>query len=283
MSKRNSQQAKSAARERLRVERERQAKKDKAKRQAIVAGSVVAVLAIAGVVSYLVVQGNKPSHWEQALDAKSADVVAPAHTTGKDGTTVVIGKDSAKKTLKLYEDSRCPICASFEQTVGPTVLKDVDDGKYKIQYVGATFIDGDSTGKGQIGSNGEGSKNALSALGAALNVSSDAFLDYKAALYSKQFHPEETDDKFKSDDYLIKVANTVDALKNDKAFQKDVKNGTYDEWAMKMSTTFDKNKDGVNGTPSLVMDGKKLTGSDGQNAPMTVAEYKTALDKALKA
>ena len=48
MSKRNSQASKTAARERLRQERERQAKRDKVRRQVIVAGAVVAVLAIAG-------------------------------------------------------------------------------------------------------------------------------------------------------------------------------------------------------------------------------------------
>ncbi|MCZ9345407.1 DsbA family protein, partial [Streptomyces sp. TRM76130] len=45
MSKRNSQQQKTAARERLRLERERQAKRDKVKRQVVVACSVVGVLA----------------------------------------------------------------------------------------------------------------------------------------------------------------------------------------------------------------------------------------------
>jgi len=62
MSKRNSQASKTAAREKLRLERERQAKRDKVKRQAIVAGSIVAVLAIAGGVGYAVVQNNKPSY-----------------------------------------------------------------------------------------------------------------------------------------------------------------------------------------------------------------------------
>ncbi|MGD6746015.1 thioredoxin domain-containing protein [Streptomyces sp. BH106] len=282
MSKRNTQEAKTAARERLRAERERQAKREKTKRQAIVGVSIVAVLAIAGGVGYAVMQANKPSHWETAMDAKSSAVKAPKNTSGKDGTTVVIGKSSAKKTMKIYEDSRCPVCASFEQTVGPTLHKDVEAGKFKLQYVGGTFLDGDSAAKGDVGTNGEGSKNALSALGAALNVSQDAFLDYKTALYSAKFHPEESDDKFKDDDYLIKIADTVDSLKGNKAFQKDVTDGTYDDWAMKMSKSFDTNKDGVTGTPSLVIDGKKLTGSDGQNAPMTVAEYKTATEKALK-
>ncbi|WP_371672106.1 DsbA family protein [Streptomyces sp. NBC_00289] len=279
MSKRNSQASKSAARERLRVERERQAKRAKAKRQVLVAGAVVGVLALAGGIGYAVVQANKPSYWESQKDDK---VVAPANTTGTDGTTVVIGKSSAKKTLKVYEDPRCPVCAQFEQTVGSTVQKDIDDGKFKIQYIGGTFLDGDSLGKGQIGSRGEGSKNAMSAMGAALNVSDEAFLEYKTALYSTKYHPEETDDKFKSDDYLIKVANTVSALKDNKTFQNAVTSGTYDAWALAMSKTFDTNKDGVTGTPSFVMNGKILSTSDG-NPPMTVADFTSLVGAALKA
>ncbi|MER5751098.1 thioredoxin domain-containing protein [Streptomyces sp. NPDC002088] len=270
MSKRNSAAAKTAARERLRLERERQAKKAKVKRQVIVASSAVAILAIAGGIGYAVVQANKPGYWEAA---KKDTLVKPANTTGKNGTTVVIGESSAKKTLVMYEDPRCPICAQFEQTVGSTVKKDLDAGKFKIQYVGATFLDNSLSG--------EGSKNALSALGAALNVSPEAFVEYKTALYSTKWHPEETDDKFKDDAYLIKVANTVSALKNNTKFQKAVKDGTYDKWALDMSATFDDS--GVSGTPTLKMDGKALTGSDGQNAPMTVADFNTAIEAALKA
>lgn len=270
MSKRNSQANKSAARERLRAERELQAKKDRTRRQVVVAVSVVAALAIIGGGAYGVMQLNKPGHWDEAGDAKN--VTAPKNTSGKDGTTVVVGKSTAKKTLELYEDSRCPICATFEQTVGETVHKDIDAGKYKVKYVGATFIDNSD--------NGEGSKNALSALGAALNVSPEAFLDYKYALYSAKYHPQETEDKFKDDSYLIKVADTVDALKGNDAFRKNVKDGTYDAWAMKMSAAFDKS--GVQGTPTLKMDGKALTGSDNKNAPMTVADFNTAITAALK-
>ena len=270
MSKRNSQANKSAARERLRVERERQAKKDKTRRQVVVAVSVVAALAVIGGGAYGVMQLNKPGHWDEVKDAKN--VSAPKNTSGENGTTVVVGKSTAKKTLELYEDSRCPICATFEQTVGETVAKDVDAGKYKIKYVGATFIDNSD--------NGEGSKNALSALGAALDVSPEAFLDYKAALYSAKYHPEESQDKFAKDSYLIEVADSVDALKGNSAFQKDVEDGTYDAWAIKMSKTFDKS--GVQGTPTLKMDGKTVTAEGSKNAPMTVAEYNAAITKALK-
>ncbi|MCT4355214.1 DsbA family protein [Streptomyces sp. Je 1-79] len=270
MSARNSHANKAAARERLRVERERQAKKEKVRRQVTVAVSAVAVLAVAGGVGYAVVQANKPSHWEAAAEA--SNVTAPKNTEGTNGTTVVVGKPSAKKTLEIYEDSRCPVCAQFEQQVGATVDKDVEAGKYRLKYVGATFIDNSDQG--------EGSKNALSALGAALDVSPEAFMKYKAALYSTQFHPEESKDEFAKDSYLLKVADSVPALKGNAAFKKNVENGTFDAWAMKMSAAFDDS--GVTGTPTLKMDGKALTVQGSQNPPLTVEEFNAALTPALK-
>ena len=270
MSARNSQASKAAARERLRQERERQAKKEKTRRQLVVIGSTIVVLAIAGGVGYAVMQANKPTHWESAKDEKN--VTAPKNTSGENGTTVVIGKASAKKTLELYEDSRCPVCANFEQAVGPTVKKDVDAGKYKLKYIGATFIDNADSG--------EGSKNALSALGAALNVSPEAFTEYKAALYSAKWHPKETDDKFAKDSYLLEVADTIPALKSNAEFKKNVENGTFDAWAMRMSDAF--GKSGVEGTPTLKMNGKKVTAEGTDNPPMTVEQYNAAIAKALQ-
>ncbi|WP_149181598.1 DsbA family protein [Streptomyces sp. TRM49041] len=278
MSARNSKANKAAARERLRQERERQAKRDRMRRQITVAASIVGVLAVAGGIGYAVVQGNKPSHWEAAKN--TASVTAPKNTTGENGTTVVIGKSTAKKTLEVYEDSRCPVCAVFEQQVGPAIEKDVEAGKYKIQYVGATFLDGDSLDKGRIGSNGEGSKNALSALGAALDVSPDAFLKFKSAMYSAKFHPQESEDKLAEDSYLLEIADSVPALKNNEQFKKNVEEGTFDTWALKMSETFDKS--GVTATPTLRMDGKAVTGPNGKTAPMTATEYTTAIEAALK-
>ncbi|MFJ7042507.1 DsbA family protein [Streptomyces sp. NPDC101112] len=262
MSKRNSQTAKSAARERLRLERERQAKRAKVRRQAIVAASVVAVLAAAGGIGYAVVQTGKPTKWEAAADAT---VVKPANTSGANGATVVIGDSKSDNVVHLYEDPRCPACAQFEQTVGETVDKGMQDGDYKLSFTLGTFLDDRLSG--------EGSKNALSALGAALDVSPEAFLDYKAALYSAKYHPEETTDKFADDSYLIKVANTVDALKNNKKFQDAVEKGTYDAWAMRMSKSFD-DAEGVQSTPTIKINDKTV------GNPSSVADWEKSLKDA---
>ncbi|MFI9149076.1 thioredoxin domain-containing protein [Streptomyces sp. NPDC053367] len=262
MSKRNSQAAKTAARERLRVEREREAKKAKVRRQLIVAGTIVGVLAAAGGIGFAVVQANQPGKWEEAA---KATVVAPANTSGKDGTTLVIGDSKTDNVVHLYEDPRCPACASFEQTVGESVNKGMEDGDYKLSFTIGTFLDGN------LG--GEGSKNALSALGAALNVGPEAFLDYKAALYSAKYHPEETSDDLADDSYLIKVANTVDALKNNKKFQDAVEKGTYDAWAMRMSKSFE-DAEGVESTPTIKINDKVVKN------PGSVADWQKALKDA---
>jgi protein-disulfide isomerase len=237
MSKQNSWENKTAARERLKAERARQAKRDKLRRQLLAVGAVVAALAIAGGVAVAVSNAGK-----------TTPATVPSGALGTDGTTVVYGDKNAKHTLHMYEDPRCPICAQFEQQDGKDVLQGVSDGKYNIQYTFGTFID-DNSG-------GSGSMHALSALGAALNVSPQAFVQFHTAMYSAAFHPDETTDKFKDPSYLLKIADTVPALKSNTGFRQAVKDGTYDSWAKKMSDSF--NSSGVNGTPTAKFDGKLI-------------------------
>ncbi|WP_030676164.1 thioredoxin domain-containing protein [Streptomyces rimosus] len=280
MSNRNSQANKQAARERLRVERERQKKKEKVRRQLTVGGAIVAVLAIAGGIGVAVANsgggdasGGGADKWAKAASAK---LVQPANTSGKNGTEITLGKKDAKHTLSLFEDARCPGCANFEQKVGETIQKDLKDGKYKASVHLGTFLDNNLQGTG--------SKNALSALGAALNVSPDAFLKYKEALFSKEYHPEETGpDKFADNNYLIKVADTVPALKGNAKFQDAVKAGTYNRWAMEMSEAFNGFKD-VKSTPTVKLDDTVL-GTDtaqGKAAPSTPEAFNEQVDKAMK-
>ncbi|WP_435242149.1 thioredoxin domain-containing protein [Streptomyces cucumeris] len=279
MSNRNSHQNKQAARERLRAERERQAKRDRARRQLFVGGAVLAVLAIAGGIGYAVTNlggddENPSKKWKVA--AEKTKLVTPANSSGPDGTTVIIGKKSAKNTLHVYEDMRCPVCSQFEQFTGKTVEKGIKDGTYKAQFTMAAFLDDAQ----QI--RGSGSKNALSALGAALNVSPDAFLEYKSALFSAKNHPEETDDAFAEDKKLLDVAQQVTALKGNKEFEQAVKKGTYDHWAVKMSKTYDTaaKRDGLSGTPAFQMNGKNLEVNN--NPPMTPDQFTPLVQKYLK-
>lgn len=66
-------------------------------------------------------------------------------------------------------------------------------------------------------------------------------------------------------------------LKNDKAFAKAVKNGTYDRWAMDMSALF--GRKGIKGTPNFMHGDKKLVMDQVPQRRMTQAQYnQLALD-----
>ncbi|MFE2188187.1 thioredoxin domain-containing protein, partial [Streptomyces sp. NPDC059455] len=199
------------------------------------------------------------------------NLVTPAHSSGPSGTTVVIGEAGAGHTLDVYEDLRCPPCASFDQAVGPTIAKDIKAGKYKVSFHFAAILDKNM--------GGSGSANALSALGAALDVSTDTFLDYKAALMSAKNHPEESKDSYADDNQLLTVSQEVYALKTNASFREALRVGTYDPWAKKMIADFDAS--GVSGTPTVKLDGSQLTGSGG-STPATATEFTDAVDKQLK-
>ncbi|MFW6689865.1 DsbA family protein [Streptomyces sp. MAR4 CNX-425] len=252
MSKRNSQEAKRAARERLRAEREKQAKKEKVRRQLAVGGAVVGTLAIVGGIAFAVTSlgGDDGSDKDWAA-AKSAKLVQPANAEGDKGTSVVLGDKDAKTTIDVYEDLRCPACAQFEQQLGERVKQGAEDGKYQLRVHLGDIIDGNF--------GGSGSKNAASALGAALDVSPEAFKEYHGLLYSTEHHPPENEDKFADNEYLLDVADNVDALKGNKEFRKAVNKGTFDKWALEMIDSF--NDAGIEGTPTIKIDGKQVEGS----------------------
>ncbi|MBM9505533.1 thioredoxin domain-containing protein [Actinacidiphila acididurans] len=247
MSQRNSLANKAAAREKLREQREKDAKRSKVRRQVVVGVGVVALLAVAGGVAVAVNQMNKPGYWS---DAAKKPLVQPANTSGTNGSTIVVGDKNNKNNLDLYEDLRCPACAQLEQTQGAAILQGEQAGKYKITYHFGDFLDDRLKGTG--------SKNALSAVGAAVNVSTDAFVQFHTLLYSTAHHPDESGpDLFASDSHVLSIADLVPALKSNTAFQTAVKNGTYDKWALDSADAF--NKAGIQATPTIVFNGKQLT------------------------
>ncbi|GAA1919966.1 DsbA family protein [Streptomyces sodiiphilus] len=258
MSKRNTQEAKRAARERLKQEREQQAKREKLRRQLVVALSAVGVLAIAAAIGLAVANaggGGDETDWEAVSaqleeDGDDADYPVPAHASGEGGLTVLIGDENAENTFTLYEDPRCPSCAGFEQNVGPAVHEGIDNGEFNVEFVFGTFLDNGPNG-------GTGSKNAVSALGAALDVSPEAFLGFKDALYSEDFHPGGGRDDFGDDDRILEIASTVDELDGNQQFEDAVRDSTFAAWALKMSEKFDADPD-VSGTPSVKLNGEML-------------------------
>ncbi|MEV7525071.1 thioredoxin domain-containing protein [Streptomyces sp. NPDC091371] len=259
MSTRTKKDQRREARDRLRVEREAQARRAKLRSRLLVGGSLVAVLGIAVGVGVHASASSGPGDAEAA----GKPFVQPANTTGKDGIVVPYGKPDAKHTLTVWLDPRCPYCAGAEVGLGATIKEQADAGEYKVEYRFATFLDG-ALGNGS----GKGSKRAVNALGAAVNESPEKFMEYLQVLYKN--HPEkETDDKFGSTATLLELADQVPGLRTP-AFNQAVKELTYMPWVEKAGKAF--YDEGVKGTPAVFIDGQQITVNSGQGIDSVTPE-----------
>ncbi|MZG13375.1 thioredoxin domain-containing protein [Streptomyces sp. SID5914] len=251
-------QGKRGAREKLAAEREKQKSRDKRRRALIVGASVVCVLGLAAVIGVVAANAGKDDGSESA-----GPVVAPSGAQGKDGLAIPVGKESAKSTLTVWEDFRCPACKAFELAYRDTIHQLTDAGQLKVEYHLATIIDGNM--------GGTGSRKAANA--AACAQDAGKFPTYHDVLYDNQ--PPETDDAFADEDKLLDLAGKVDGL-DTTLFQECVKNGKHNSWVEKSNKAFQNG--GFSGTPTVLLDGKNIY----QDRSMTPAKLKQMVQEANK-
>lgn len=254
-----------SARARLHAERDRQAKRSKIRRRVTVAGSALTALALAAGVGVGVANSGGAG---TGIAGADQPLKVPANTSGRDGTVITYGDKNEKDTLTIFEDPRCPFCAQFEQADGARVKQLADEGRFKVEYRFGTFLD-DALG-------GQGSAQALGALGAAVNESPSKFIEYHKVLYAN--HPDENDDAFASTSRLLDLASKVDGLRTP-AFDAAVKDHTYVPWASKVSDAF--NKSGVSATPTVKLNNHDLKVIDGDGA-ISPQQFTALIDKGLK-
>ncbi|MGW2487807.1 DsbA family protein [Streptomyces sp. NPDC001606] len=255
MSEKN-RDGKRTARERLAVEREKQRTAEKRRRALIVGASVVCVLGLAAVIGVIAANSGK-----EKSSKSEGPAVAPSGAQGKDSLAIPVGKDSAKSTLTVWEDFRCPACQAFETVYRPTLHELVDAGKLRIEYHLVRLIDGNLGGTGSL----------RAANAAACAQDAGKFRDYHDVLYANQ--PKETDDAYGSDARLIDLAGKVKGL-DTPAFRTCVKDGTHNSWVNKSHKAFAAG--GFTGTPTVLFGGKNLA----QDQTMTPAKLKQMVEAA---
>ncbi|MFD0314338.1 DsbA family protein [Streptomyces flavalbus] len=254
MSEKN-REGKRTARERLAVEREKQRRAEKRRRGLIVGVTVVGVLGLAAVVGVVAANAGRDDGGE-----KAGPVVAPSGAQGKDGLAIPVGEESARSTLTVWEDFRCPACKSFEVTYRPTIHELTDAGKLKVEYHLATIIDGNMRGSG--------SREAANA--AACAQDAGHFAAYHDVLYDEQ--PLETDDAFADTGRLIELAGKVKGL-DTPAFRACVRDGKHHSWVDKSNEAF--RAGGFTGTPTVLFGGKNIV----QDRTMTPAKLKQMVER----
>ena len=203
------------------------------RRRSVLGGVVAAVAVLVALVVVIVVQTHRTS--------TSADAAVPANV---DGAVIAVGSSDAPVTVDLYEDFQCPNCKAFEDATGSTLAELVADGTVQARYHGMAFLD--------TSANDQYSTRALNAAAVVVAAGGpDAFQTFHDLLYANQ--PTEGGSGL-TDDQLIAYAAQAGA--SGSSVEREIRDLTYGDWVT--TSTDQASKDGVTGTPTVVVDGQEL-------------------------
>jgi len=255
-------QQRAARAEQMRRERE---KADRRQRNLITVAIVVVVLALIAVGAYAVKSTSDAR-------AKETDVVTPKGATDDHGvefTAEDAGGEPASDPVKviLYEDLQCPVCRAFEQANGAFLDEAVKNGDISIEYRLLTFLD-------RASPNQYSSRAGSAALCAFESGGGEAYKKATNLLWANQ--PQENS-AGPEDAALV---DTLDqAGVSGDAVETCVLQGKFIPWLEEATEASRDAK--VNGTPWVVVDGKKVEGAN-QGVPQ-VTDLQKAIDAAKSA
>lgn len=191
----------------------------------------------------------------------SVPVATAKPPTGVDGAVNFddryISAGTGQKKVDIWFDAMCPVCGAFEKTNGDTLEKAVADGSITLRLHPLTFLDQLSGGTGY-------STRAAAALTCVGVHDKARVLDYYQALFTDQ--PEENS-KGLTDDELAKRATDLGIADISGCLDRS---GPYQAWAQANTEHSQKGPievdgkkvlDRIEGTPTVLVDGKQFTGS----------------------
>lgn len=230
--------------------RKEQERRERRRRTAVVTAVGVAVLAVILVIGYIVQSGRDTS------------TTAGTPPTGAVGYAIPAGPATAPVKVAVYEDFLCPYCGDFESATRTALQDAVDSGKVQVQYHVLSFLD-DQTST-------QYSSRAANALAVVLDTSGPKVAkSFHDLLFENQ--PAEGSAGL-SDSRLTALA--VQAGARESAVAAGIKDGTFAQWVKNVNDRA--SKDGVNSTPTVKIDGKKVEFK-------TIDELVAAVEKAVAA
>ena len=204
------------------------------RRRSLLGGVVAGLVVLVALVVVVVVQTQGTT--------TSAGAATPPNTTG--GTEIVVGSASAPVTVDLYEDFQCPNCKAFEAESGSTLAQLIAAGTVQAHYHGMAFLD--------TSANDKYSTRALNAAAAVVAAGGPtAFQNFHDLLFAHQ--PAEGGSGL-TDAQLVQYATQAGATGS--TVEQAIKKLTYGDWVK--TSTDQASKDGVTGTPTVLVAGKKL-------------------------
>jgi protein-disulfide isomerase len=230
-----------AARERIRQEREREARRRRRNRALLIVGGALAVIVVAVVVIFAVRPG-KSSPTTTVRGASYNGPFAPA-TLNADHSVTVARPGVSSPVLNVYEDFQCPICDAFEQTNGGVVQKLAAEGEVRVIYHPFTIFLGQQPQQ----------NNSVRAWAAARCVPAAKWQQYHNLLFANQ--PRETTVGGFPVSQLLAMGKRIGLTSP--AFTQCVTSQRYAGQGIKVSQQIIKG--GITGTPTVKLNGQVVS------------------------
>ena len=153
-----------------------------------------------------------------------------------------LGEADAPKEVVIYEDFLCPFCGQLEQAAGEQLDAAVEAGELSVEYRPLPFLE----------RYGDYSKESANAFAVVLDASGpEVAKEFHDLLFADQ--PSETGPKPGADD-LVDLAVEAGAEESD--VRSGIEDMTFEAWVEAAGEAA--SKDGINATPSVLVDGEKV-------------------------
>ena len=256
-----------AAREKARVLREEQKKRERRNKWLIQGGIIVAVLAVAGLVAGLLLNNVRPDGPGPANMASNGivltgaeGVITPVETPAlaADATpTPTVPDDSGTvANIVTYIDYLCPFCGQFEQTNSESIRAMIEEGAATLEVHPIAILTNKSAGT-------QYSLRAANAAACVADNSPESFLDFHDLMFQNQ--PEEGTEGLSNDEIaeLAKQADvssfsTIEKCIDDKQFHTWVQDATNQALTQPVPNS---DLASITGTPTVLVNGKQYVGS----------------------
>lgn len=253
-----------AARERARLQREKEQARRRRNKTLGISGIIVGSLAVIAAVVLIIantIQPAGPGPKNMASDGilftGSNGQITPVSTKAipEGGKPTATKQDDSVANITVYEDYMCPYCNQFETANMDQIKSMVKAGGATLEIHPFNLLDASSAGS-------KYSTRSAAAAACVANYDPDAFLDFNTAMYTNQ--PSEgtrglTNDKIAS---LAKSAGAtnknVASCITDQKFAGWVKDATNRVLNDKIPNS---SLDKLTGTPTVLVNGKQYSGS----------------------
>jgi len=253
-----------AAREKARVLREEQKKKDRRTKLLLQGGIILASLAIIGVVALVLVNSIKPvgpgplNMQSDGIQITQGFLATETPALKAGGDPIPHERDDASGVIdiQMYVDYLCPFCGIFETTNGDYIGSLIENGGANVEIHPIAILDRLSQGT-------KYSTRAVNAVACVANYSPNQVYDFHNLLFANQ--PAENSSGL-SDDEMIGFTTQAGVDSADK-ISSCIKSQDFKPWVTNASARAlngpipNSDVEKITGTPTILVNGQKYPGA----------------------